>query len=90
MTTDPEKSRHGASRGGQTTTEKRKVGKAKEELISPRMIGSSHGKVPPGIPTVADDVAAADDADAVSSREPRRLEILEHAGHPTDHHASAP
>ena len=56
----------------------------------------------PGIPTVADDVAAAggadwtgtkydtDDADDVSSREPRRLEILEHAGHPTDHRVSAP
>ena len=51
---------------------------------------------------MADDVAAAggaawtgtkydtDDADDVSSREPRRLEILEHAGHPTDHRASAP
>ena len=57
---------------------------------------------PPGISTVQYDVAAAggadgtgteydtDDADDVSSREPRRLEILEHAGHPTDHRASAP
>ena len=51
---------------------------------------------------MADDVAAAggaawtgtkydtDDADDVSSREPRRMEIFEHAGHPTEHRASAP
>ena len=57
---------------------------------------------PSGISTVAYDVAAAggadgtgteydtDDADTVSSREPRRLEILERDGLAIDHRASAP